>query len=147
MSNWQPPRPSDDVFLPGRTHHLQGTPPHAASSPKLALANPVRLRSCQTARPAATFLTTTAASDHPPDYPIARPIRVRLAPKCLLLPFAKLLSPSAGAAARQYPIGVATTPCAQLDWSGSSARYLYPAPLVPSFLGLARSFRWIWAYG
>ena len=67
----------------------------------------------------------------------------QVGPTCLLLPSARLLSPSAGTAARQYPLGVATTPCAQPDWSWSSARRLYPAPLVLGFLGLARSFRWI----
>ena len=57
-----------------------------------------------------------------------------------------MISPSAGAAGRQHPLGVATTPCAQLDWSGSRPRGLYPAPLIPGCLRVARSFRWIWAY-
>ena len=51
---------------------------------------------------------------------------------------------SDGAAGRQQPLGVATIPRAQLDCSGSRPRGLYPAPLIPCFLGVARSFRWIW---
>ena len=135
--------PQAALLLPGRTGHPQGPAPHPASSPGLALAEPVQQRSGPIARPAAPLLTTTTASDHPPHYPIASLTRARLAPQCLLPPSARLLSPSAGAAGRQHPFGVATTPCAQLDWSGSRPRRLYPAPLIPCFLGVARSFRWI----
>ena len=133
------------LLLPDRAAHPLGTPPHPASSPRLALGKPVRQRSGPIARPAAPLMTTPTASDHPPHYPIAWPTRARLAPQCLLLPPARLLSPSAGACGRQHPFGVATTPCAQLDWSGSRPRRRYPAPLIPCFPGVARSFRWIWA--
>ena len=56
-----------------------------------------------------------------------------------------LISPCAGAAVRQNPLGVAITRCAQPDWSGSRPRHLDPAPLILGFLAVARPFRWIWA--
>ena len=54
-----------------------------------------------------------------------------------------LISPVADAAVRQHPLGVAITPCAQPDWSGSRPRRLDPAPLILPSLTVARPFRWI----
>ena len=51
------------LFLPGRTHHPQGPPHLSASATGLALAEPVRPRSRQTARPAPPILTPFTASD------------------------------------------------------------------------------------
>ena len=136
--------PPTTLLRPGRTHHPQGAAPHPAPAPGLALAEPVQRRSRPIARPAAPLLTTPTASDHPPHYPIASPTRARLALQCLLLPSAGLISPSDTAFGRQHPLGVATTPCAQPDWSGSRPRGLYPPPIIPCFLGVAASFRWIW---
>ena len=59
----------------------QGTPPHPSSSPGLALAKPVQLRSGPIARPATPLLTTPTASDCPPDYPTPWPTPARLAPR------------------------------------------------------------------
>ena len=92
------------LLLPDRAAHPLGTPPHFASSPRLALGKPVRQRSGPIARPAAPLMTTPTASDHPPHYPIAWPTRARLAPQCLLLPPARLLSPSAGVRAVNIPL-------------------------------------------
>ena len=50
--------PPTTLLLPGRTHHPQGTPPHLASPPSLALAKPVQLCPSKSARPATPFLTT-----------------------------------------------------------------------------------------
>ena len=55
--------PAATLLLPGGTAHPQGTPPHSASTPRLALAKPVQPRPGATARPAAPFLTTPAAPE------------------------------------------------------------------------------------
>ena len=49
--------PPTTLLLLGRTHHPQGTPPHPAPAPQLAVAKPVQLRPEATARPATPFLT------------------------------------------------------------------------------------------
>ena len=54
-----------------------------------------------------------------------------------------MISPAAGADGGLHPMGVATTHCAQPEWSGSRPRHLYPARLIPSFPKLTRPFRWI----
>ena len=77
--------PPAALLLPGRTAHSLGPPPHFASAPGLALAEPVQQRSGPIARPAAPLLTTPTASDRLPHYPTASPTRARLAPQCLLL--------------------------------------------------------------
>ena len=60
--------PPATLLLPGRTAHSLGPPPHFASAPGLALAEPVQQRSGPIARPAAPLLTTPTASDRPPHY-------------------------------------------------------------------------------
>ena len=54
--------PQTALLLPGRTDHSQGATPHPASSPGLALAEPVQKRSGETARPATPLLTTPTAT-------------------------------------------------------------------------------------
>ena len=49
--------PPAALLLSGRTAHPLGPPPHPASAPRLALAEPVQQRSGETARPATPFLT------------------------------------------------------------------------------------------
>ena len=96
-----------------------------------------------------------APCHYPPDRPTASDPSAR-PPNCLadlrqagsrVSPAAicPLISPVAGAAVRQHPLGVAITPCAQPDWSGSRPRRLDPAPLILPSLTVARPFRWIWA--
>ena len=48
--------PPATLLLPGRTAHPQGTPPHPAPSPGLALAKPIQQRSGENTRPATTLL-------------------------------------------------------------------------------------------
>ena len=109
--------PAAALLLPGRTAHPQSAPSHFASPPRLALAKPVQPSSRQTARPATPFLTAPTASAGSPHDPIAGRI-----------------SPSASTDRCNLPLGVATTPCAQLDWRGSRPPRLYPARLSPSLL-------------
>ena len=49
--------PAATLLLPGRTAHPLGPASHPASSPRLALAEPVQQRSRETARPPTPFLT------------------------------------------------------------------------------------------
>ena len=89
------------LLLPGRTHHPQGATPHPASATGLALAKPIQQRSGSIARPAAPLLTATTASDPsaaPPDcLADLRQVGPRVSPAAICT----LISPVAGAAARQ----------------------------------------------
>ena len=130
--------------LAGRLTPL-GPPPHPTPAPGLALAEPIQLRPGETTRPATTLLITQRRLTRPPDRLTASQICARPVPACPPAAICPLISPVAGAAVRQHPLGVAITPCAQPDWSGSRPRRLDPAPLILPSLTVARPFRWIWA--
>ena len=51
--------PAATLLLPGRTAHPQGSAPHPAPSPGLALAKPVQWRPGEIARPATPYLTAS----------------------------------------------------------------------------------------
>ena len=132
--SWEPVRPlsPEDRSIdssPWPDASPAGPAPPPAPTPRLALAKPVQPRSGPIARPATPRLTTPTASDRLPHYPTASQNRARLAPVCLPDQSASMISPAAGAAGRQQPLGVATTTCVQLDCSGSRPRGRYPAPL------------------
>ena len=55
--------PAATFLLPGRTHHPQGPPLHAVSSPGLALAKPVQQRPGTIACPGTPVLTAPSAFD------------------------------------------------------------------------------------
>ena len=89
----RPPRPrlirsavamSGACLWASRVHsllaHSQGAPPHFASSPALALGNPVQSRPL--ASPAISCLRRLT---HPPDYPTAPQTRATPVRECLLL--------------------------------------------------------------
>ena len=130
--------PQAALLLPGRTAHPLGAPPHFASSPALALGNPVQQRSGETARPPTPFLT---APDRPPDYPQAWLSRARLGPVCLLLPSAQLISPSATPFGRQQPLSAALTLRTQPNLYGSRLCSLFPEPLIPALASATASLR------
>ena len=75
--------------LAGR-HHPQGAPPHFASSPALALGNPVQSRPGSVASPAISCLRRLT---HPPDYPTAPQTRATPVRECLLLRPLPAISP------------------------------------------------------
>ena len=68
-----------------RTAHPLGTPPHSASSPALALGNPVQSHSRSIAIPSISCLTAPLVPTHPPDYPTASKTRARSVHERLLL--------------------------------------------------------------
>lgn len=129
-SRWSPPRPSDDAssLCP------DASPAKPAGSPcifprtgpgKISSALPWRdcapCRSLPDRRPRRLIVRRAAAQ-----------ICARLVTQCPLLQFALIISPAGPAEGRQHPLGVATTSCAQLDWSGSRPRRLDPDRLNPS---------------
>ena len=109
----------------------------------LALAKPVQLRPGETTRPAAPFLIAQRRLTRPPDRLTASQICARAGSRVSPAAICPLISPGAAPPVRQHPLGVAITPCAQPDWSGSRPRRLDPAPLILPSLTVARPFRWI----
>ena len=61
--------PPAAVLRPGRTHHPLGTPPHPASSPALALGNPVQSRLGPAASHSTPGLTAPSATELPTAQP------------------------------------------------------------------------------
>ena len=82
--------PPTTLLLSGRTAHPQGAPPHFASSPALALGNPVQSRPGSVASPAISCLRRLT---HPPDYPTAPQTRATPVRECLLLRPLPAISP------------------------------------------------------
>ena len=60
--------PAETLLLPPRTAHPQGTLPHPAPAPGLALAKPIQLRPGEIARPATTLLITQRCLTRPLEY-------------------------------------------------------------------------------
>ena len=134
--------PSRTLLLHGRTPHPQGTASHPASSPRLALAKPVRQRPGATARPDAAFATARPAW-RPSDQPTARQNHAGSDPQ---------VSPAAVRAGNPDPnrplVSSTSRPSVRSTphRSATSGSDLYP-PLAPSPIAgpasLTVSLRWI----
>ena len=135
--------PPATVLLPGRTAHPLGAPPHPASSPALALGNPVQSRPRSIASAAISCLTAPSAPDPSTRLPNRLEGSRQVGPRASLAAYRpdNLAQHRHCGASTSSSRGYRTLP--QPNLLGSSPHRLSPLPHIPCLTGMATSLRWI----
>ena len=135
--------PAAAVLFYRRTAHPLGAPPHPASSPALALGNPVQSRPRSIASPAISGLTAQLAPD-----PSTR-LPNRLEDSRQVAPRASLAACCPDHLAQHCHHGPPTSPLRGYRTLHSAISIgikpsrLFPLPLIPCLTDMAASLRWI----